>query len=77
MLDVIRIYAKQPGKPPDMTRPFVLPAGGTVQELARQIHKDIAANLKYARIWGTGVYDGQQVHERYALHDRDTVELHA
>lgn len=77
ILDVIRIYAKYPGRPPDMERPFVLPAGSTVEELARTVHKDIAANLKHARIWGEKAYDGQQVHGSYVLHDRDTVELHA
>ncbi len=77
MLSVIRIYAKQRGKPPDMEKPFVLPAGSTVEELARMIHKDMAANLKYARIWGKHAYEGQQVRSNYVLHDRDTVELHA
>lgn len=76
MLEVIRIYAKQPGKPPDMDRPFILPTGSTVEELARAIHKDLAVNLKYARIWGEKVHAGQQVHSHYVLNDRDTVELH-
>lgn len=76
MLNVIRIYSKEPGRPADKKKPFVLPAGSTIEELARMIHKDIAAHLKYARIWGEKVYDGQQVHEHYVLHDRDVVELH-
>lgn len=76
-LKVIRVYAKEPGKPPDLSKPFILPAGSTVAELARHIHKDIAANLKYARVWGEHAFEGQQVHEHYVLHDRDRVELHA
>ena len=76
-LRVIRVYAKEPGKPVDRDKPFVLPLGGTVNELARTIHKDLAARLKYARIWGEQVYAGQQVHGHHVLHDRDAVELHA
>jgi len=77
MLNVIRVYAKQPGKPADMEKPFILPTGSTVEELARVIHKEMATQLKYARIWGDTAYDGQQVHQHYVLHDRNTVELHA
>ncbi|UCD28934.1 MAG: TGS domain-containing protein [Planctomycetota bacterium] len=76
MLDVIRIYSKPPGKPADMEQPFVLPAGSTIGELARAIHKDVETNLKYARIWGEQVFDGQQVHGQHILHDRDIVEIH-
>lgn len=76
MLDVIRIYAKPPGKPADMSKPFVLPRGSTVQELATVIHKEMACGLKYARIWGEHVFDGQRVHGHQVLHDRDSVELH-
>ena len=77
MLDVIRVYSKPPGKPADKDKPFVLPAGSTIGELARMVHKDVAASLKYARIWGKEVFDAQQVHTSHVLHDRDIVELHA
>ncbi|MFQ5582951.1 MAG: TGS domain-containing protein [Calditrichia bacterium] len=40
------------------------------------MHKDFAKNLKTARVWGTGVYDGQSVSREHILHDRDVVELH-
>ncbi|MCU0916021.1 MAG: TGS domain-containing protein [Planctomycetes bacterium] len=75
-LNIIRIYAKPPGKPADTKDPFTLPAGATVQDLAVTIHRELAQKLKSARIWGTGVYDGQSVHLTHVLHDRDTVELH-
>jgi ribosome-interacting GTPase 1 len=76
-LDVIRIYSKQPGKPPDMASPFTCPAGSTVLEMASLVHKDFAQGLKSARLWGTGVYDGQTVARDHVLHDKDVVELHA
>ncbi len=75
-LDVLRIYAKPPGKPADMNDPFTMPVGSTVQDLARAIHRELAEKLKSARIWGTGVYDGQNVHLTHTLHDKDIVELH-
>lgn len=76
MLNIIRIYAKPPGKPADMDEPFTLPAGSTVMDLAVHIHRQLAQKLKSARIWGTGVYDGQNVHLNHILHDKDIVELH-
>jgi hypothetical protein len=75
-LRVIRVYTKQPGKPPDMTSPFTCPIGSTLVDMAALVHRDFAQNLKSARIWGTGVFDGQTVKRDHALHDKDVVELH-
>jgi ribosome-interacting GTPase 1 len=72
----IRVYAKEPGKKPDLERPFVLRTGATVYDLALHVHKDIAERLKYARIWGHARFDGQQVDRDHVLYDRDVVELH-
>src|SRR5579871_5810815 len=76
LLNVIRVYTKKPGKPPDMTSPFTCPAGSTLLQLAEIVHRDFADKLKSARIWGTGVYDGQTVTRDHVLHDKDVVELH-
>jgi small GTP-binding protein len=75
-LEVIRIYTKQPGKPADMTSPFTVPIGSTVIDLAEEVHRDFADNLKSARLWGTGVFDGQSVKRDHVLHDKDVIELH-
>lgn len=75
-LEIIRVYTKAPDKEPDLTAPFVLHKGDTVLELAGKIHKDFAEQLKTARIWGQGVYDGQLVSREHVLHDGDIVELH-
>jgi ribosome-interacting GTPase 1 len=77
LLNVIRIYTKQPGKPADKSAPFTIPAGGTVHDLAERVHKDVAEKLKSARVWGTGVFDGQTVGRDHVLHDGDVAELHA
>jgi ribosome-interacting GTPase 1 len=75
-LNVIRVYTKQPGKPPDLASPFTCPIGSTLVEMAALVHRDFAEGLKSARIWGTGVYDGQTVKRDHVLHDKDIVELH-
>ena len=75
-LDIIRIYSKEPGKQPDLTRPFTLSRGSTVEDLARTIHKDIAEGLKFARVWGPGVFDGQSVKRAHVLQDGYVVEIH-
>ena len=76
LLGIIRVYAKPPGKPADMTEPFTLPAGSTVMDLATDIHRQLAEKLKFARIWGTGVYDGQNTQRTHVLNDKDIIELH-
>jgi hypothetical protein len=75
-LDVIRVYTKKPGKPADMTSPYTAPRGSTVSELAAHIHRDLADSFKSARLWGTGVFDGQSVQRDHVLHDKDILELH-
>ena len=77
-LQRIRVYTKEPGHRPDLGRPFVLRRGATVDDLAALVHKDLAAGLKFARIWGAHArFDGQQVDRHHPLADRDVVELHA
>lgn len=75
-LDIIRIYSKEPRKAPDRSRPFTLPRGSTVEDLAKAIHKEVAQGIKFARVWGTSTFDGQSVHEQHVLEDGDVVELH-
>ena len=76
-LAIVRVYTKTPGKPPEMERPFTVQRGASVLDVARLVHKDIAAALKYARAWGTGVFDGQQVGPEHVLSDGDVIELHS
>jgi ribosome-interacting GTPase 1 len=75
-LEIVRVYTKTPGKPPELDRPFTLRRGATVLDVARLVHKDLAAGLKYARAWGQGVFDGRQVGPEHPVADRDVIELH-
>jgi ribosome-interacting GTPase 1 len=74
-LDLIRVYSKPPGEEPDLSAPFVLEKGSTVGEFAGKVHRDFFDNLKTARMWGSGVYDGQMVGRDHVLEDGDVVEL--
>jgi hypothetical protein len=76
VLDVIRVYSKEPGKDADLEVPFVLARGSTVEDMARAVHRDFPERLKYACVWGSAKFDGQQVSSDHALEDRDVVELH-
>ncbi|MDI6815152.1 MAG: TGS domain-containing protein [Dehalococcoidales bacterium] len=76
MLDIIRVYTKAPGQKPDFSEPIVLDRGSTVEDAAASVHKDFAAKLKYARIWGSGKHDGLMVKRDHILQDGDVVELH-
>ncbi len=75
-LEIVRVYTKTPGKPADDDKPFTVRRGGTVLDVARLVHKDIARGLKFARMWGTEVFDGQQVGPDHLVSDGDLVELH-
>lgn len=55
----------------------MLPEGATVGQLAERVHLDLAAHLRFARLWGPGArFEGQQVDRDHVLCDGDVVELH-
>ncbi|MBN1679593.1 MAG: TGS domain-containing protein [Anaerolineae bacterium] len=76
-LELVRVYSKPPGKELNLDAPFVMKRGGTLADFAGKVHRDFAENLKSARVWGYGVFDGQMVGRDHVLHDGDIVELRA
>ncbi|MBA7584395.1 GTPase Obg [subsurface metagenome] len=76
LLDIIRVYTKLPGQKPDLNDPIILDRGSTLADAAASVHKDFAANLKFARIWGSGKHDGIMAKRNHALQDGDIIELH-
>lgn len=76
LLAVIRVYTKEPGRAADNDRPYTLPVGATIEDLAGEIHRDLPGMMKFARIWGEGRFDGQRAHRSEVLHDKDVVEIH-
>jgi len=76
VLDIIRVYTKAPGSKADFSDPIVIDRGSTLADAAAEVHKDFAANMKYARIWGSGKHDGVMVKRDHILQDGDIIELH-
>jgi ribosome-interacting GTPase 1 len=76
LLDLIRVYTKVPGKEADFTEPVILRKGSRIGDVALSIHKDFAAKLKYARIWGSGKFGGQMVKRDHPVAEGDIIELH-
>jgi ribosome-interacting GTPase 1 len=76
VLDVIRVYTKEPGGKPDMAEPILLERGSTLEMAAASIHKSFAMRMKYPRIWGSGKFDGVAVKRDHVLQDGDIIELH-
>jgi hypothetical protein len=74
-LNIMRVYAKPPGKEPDLDKPFVLKKGSTIDDLAQKVHRDFYEKLKFARVWGSAAFDGQMVQRDYPLQEGDIVEL--
>ncbi len=48
----------------------------TLTDMARAVRRDFPERLKYACLWGSAKFDGQQVQRDHVLADRDIVELH-
>ena len=76
LLDLVRVYTKIPGKPADMTRPFALPRGSTLLDVARAVHREFPDKLRFARAWGVGKPDGVMIGRDHVVEDGDVVELH-
>lgn len=74
-LEIMRVYSRPPGKEPNFDSPFVLKIGSTVEEFAGKVHQDFRKNMKSAKVWGSGAFDGQMVSRDYVLQDGDVVEL--
>lgn len=77
MLDIIRIYTKEPNKKDASPRPFTIKKGSTVFDLAKRIHSDFYEQFSYAKIWSKRLrFSPQKVGGTFELEDGDTVELH-
>jgi ribosome-interacting GTPase 1 len=77
MLNIIRIYTKEPNKKDASKRPFTIRKGSTVFDLAKRIHTDFYEQFSFAKIWSKRLrFSPQKVGGTFVLEDGDTVELH-
>ena len=76
-LGVIRIYTKEPGMRVHSDHPFALRHGATVNELAKNIHKEFVMNFLFAMVWAKRLpFSPKKVGLNFALDDGDIVEIH-
>lgn len=77
-LGIIRIYTKEPGTKTHSPRPFALHKGATVNELAKNIHKELLANFMFAMVWAKRLpFSPKKVGLNFVLDDGDIIEIHA
>jgi ribosome-interacting GTPase 1 len=77
MLEIIRIYTKEPSSKEPSGKPLVLKRGASVIDVAKKLHSEMYKNFKYARIWGPSAkYPGERVGSSHILMDGDIVEIH-
>jgi ribosome-interacting GTPase 1 len=74
-LGVVRVYTKPPGGRPDLGRPYTVRHGRTVGDVARMIHKELAEDVRFARLW-RGDFEGLRVGREHTVEDGDIIELH-
>ena len=76
-LGVIRIYTKEPGMRVHSDHPFALRHGATVNELAKNIHKEFVMNFLFAMVWAKRLpFSPKKVGLNFVLDDGDIVEIH-
>jgi len=78
MLDIIRVYTKEPDEKKASPKPFILKRESTVMDLAKQIHSDFVERFLFARVWSDRLsFSPQKVGLNFKLEDGDIVEIHA
>jgi ribosome-interacting GTPase 1 len=77
-LGIIRVYTKEPGSKAHSDHPFPLRKGATVNELAKNIHKELLMNFLFAMVWAKRLpFSPKKVGLNFVLDDGDIIEIHA
>ncbi|CAD5232062.1 unnamed protein product [Bursaphelenchus xylophilus] len=77
-LDLIRVYTKKPGNAPDLGPDdgIILRSGATIEHCCHALHRTLAAQFKYAIVWGTSTkFSPQRVGIKHKLHHEDVVQI--
>merc|ERR1719316_2669521 len=79
-MDLVRVYTKRRGEPPDLNEPVVISnsrtGGCTVEHLCRQLHRNLADDFNYALVWGKSAkHAPQRVGLKHTLLDEDVVQI--
>jgi len=77
MLDIIRVYTKEPNERFPSKKPFTIRKDSTILDLAKRIHSDFYKQFSYAKVWSNRLrFSPQKVGGTFTLEDGDTVEIH-
>jgi hypothetical protein len=77
MLDIIRVYTKEPNEKNPSKNPFTIKKGSTILDLAKRIHSDFYKQFSYAKVWSKRLrFSPQKVGGTFTLQDGDAVEIH-
>lgn len=75
-MNIIRIYTKEPGKPPS-SEPIVLPEESTIKAVAESILKGFSLKIKETKVTGpSSKFPNQKVGLSHICKDKDIVEFH-
>ena len=78
VLNVIRVYTKEPNEKEFSKKPCILKKDSTVYNLAKNIHSDFSKKFSFAKVWAKRfVFSPQKVGSAFVLEDGDIVEIHA
>lgn len=76
MLNLIRVYTKEPNSETHSPRPMVLKEGATVEDAVKEIREEFLKFFKYVRIWGPSAkFPGEKVGLTHKLMDGDIIEI--
>ncbi len=76
-LDKIVVVARDPHAREQPVR-YAVPAGATVLDLAKHIHKELAESARKAKVWGSSAkFPGQEVGLDHPLSPGDIVEIYS
>jgi ribosome-interacting GTPase 1 len=77
MLDIIRVYTKEPNERSPSKKPFTIREGSNILDLAKRIHSDFYKQFSYAKVWSERLrFSPQKVGGTFILEDGDIVEIH-
>jgi small GTP-binding protein len=75
-LNLIRVYTKKPGQPPDFDDSIILRNGVSVKHVCHAIHRTLANDCKYALVWGRSTkFDPQRVGVTHMMADEDVIQI--
>eukprot|EP00160_Parvularia_atlantis_P021659 Unigene9473_Nuclearia_a/m.28921 Unigene9473_Nuclearia_a/g.28921 ORF Unigene9473_Nuclearia_a/g.28921 Unigene9473_Nuclearia_a/m.28921 type:complete len:366 (+) Unigene9473_Nuclearia_a:37-1134(+) len=75
-LDLIRVYTKRRGEYPDFAGGLILRRGATVEHVCHCVHRTLAAQFKYALVWGTSTkHNPQRVGINHQVDPEDVIMI--